>query len=178
VRAMRYQEREYFFMFDFRGTYVLMPPAPEREGKSFIEAKDKRDNYFVRNIVAAGKSGGDYTEYYFPKPQQEEALRKIAFVAQVPEWEWVIGTGLYVDDVDKAFYRRLASFGAVVGALALAIFALVMLIGRRILADIGGEPAHAAAVVRRVAEGDSEADRPPRRQNSCSTWPDGKLAGP
>ncbi len=154
VRAMRYQEREYFFMFDFRGTYVLMPPAPDREGKSFIEAKDKRDNYFVRNIVAAGKSGGDYTEYYFPKPQQEEALRKIAFVAQVPEWEWVIGTGLYVDDVDKAFYRRLASFGAVVGALALAIFALVMLIGRRILADIGGEPAHAAAVVRRVAEGD------------------------
>ena len=154
VRAMRYQEREYFFIFDFTGTYVLMPPAPDREGKSFIDAKDKRDNYFVRDIVSTGKAGGGFVEYYFPKPQQVEPLRKIAFVTAVPDWGWAVGTGLYVDDVESAFYRRLVSFAAVVGTLAIAIFALVAIIGRRIIADIGGEPAHAAAVVRRVAEGD------------------------
>ncbi len=154
VRSMRYQTREYFFVLDYEGTYVLMPPAPEREGQAVIDNQDKRGNYYVRGIVAAGKSGGAYTEYYFPKAGQTEPLRKISFVGPVPEWNWVIGTGLYVDDVEAAFYRRLATYAAVVAVLAIGLFALVAFIGRRILADIGGEPALAAAAVRRVADGD------------------------
>ncbi len=154
LRNVRYQEREYFFIYTFEGVNVLLPTAPQKEGTAMIDAVDKRGNRFIRDITAAGKAGGGFVDYYFPRPKETEAVSKKAYVLGVPDWQWVVGTGLYMDDVEAAFLRKLAAFAAVALALASLVFALVVLTGRRIVAQLGGEPAYAAEAVRRVAAGD------------------------
>ena len=104
ISAIRYgtDASGYFFIYDSKGTCILLPPIPERQGKNFWDLQDKKGNYFVRDLVQAGDSSpeGGFFTYYFPKPGSEEPLPKTSFVRKVAEWDWYIGTGIYTDDID------------------------------------------------------------------------------
>ncbi|WP_232417781.1 methyl-accepting chemotaxis protein [Methyloversatilis thermotolerans] len=154
LRDVRFQQREYFFIYRNDGVSVLHPPKPEREGKSFIDEKDKLGKPLIAAIVKTGMAGGGFVDYHFPRPGETEAVRKLAFVAPVPAWNWVVGTGLYVDDVEAAFRKDLALSLSVVALLAGLVLALVLAIGRSVMRQVGGEPAAAVKAMKKVAEGD------------------------
>ena len=92
----------YFFIYGPKGTCILLPPKPEREGKNFWDLQDKKNNYIVRDMIKAADSSpeGGFTTYFFPKPGSDIPLAKTAFCRKVPGWDWYIGTGIYTDDVD------------------------------------------------------------------------------
>lgn len=154
LRDVRFQQREYFYIYGMDGTNVLHPTQPDREGKPFIDEQDKLGKPVVAEIVKAGQAGGGFVDYHFPRPGETEAVRKVAYVAPVPDWKWVVGTGLYVDDVEAAFHKDLAISLAVVALLACGVLALVIAIGRSVMKQVGGEPAVAVRVMKKVAEGD------------------------
>ncbi len=54
----------------------------------------------MKGIIGAGQSGGGFTNYYFPKPNEDQALQKRAYSLEYGPFQWVIGTGNYVDDID------------------------------------------------------------------------------
>lgn len=166
MRKVIYQEREYFFIYNFDGHNVLLPPKPEREGTQMIDLKDPNGFPLVAEVIRAGKSGGDFVDYYFPRPGETLPVRKIAYTTGIPDWNWVIGTGMYVDDVEAAFRKDLSINLAAVLALAAAVSGLVLAISRSVLRQIGGEPATAVAVIRRVAEGDLRVDVGPAIEGS------------
>ncbi|GAA5175130.1 methyl-accepting chemotaxis protein [Niveibacterium umoris] len=154
LRKIRFREKEYFFIYAFDGKCVLLPPRPEWEGTPRMDEVDKTGQRLVENITRLAQAQGGFTDYYFPRAGGTEPLRKVSYIMGVPEWNWAIGTGLYVDDIDAAFRTDLEISVGVVLLLAGCVFALIAVIGRSVLHQVGGEPADAVAAMRRVAGGD------------------------
>jgi methyl-accepting chemotaxis protein len=154
LRKVRFRGKEYIFIYTFGGQNVLLPTRPEWEGSMRIAEVDKKGNHFIEMIARTGQSGNGFIEYYFPKAGETEPLAKIAFVQGIPGWDWAVGSGLYVDDIEAAFRADLAKTLIVVLVLSAAVFSLILAISRLVLRQVGGEPADAVAAMRRVAAGD------------------------
>jgi methyl-accepting chemotaxis protein len=92
----------YFFIYDSKGTCVLLPPKPERQGKNYYDLKDQKGNFLVQDLIKAAEANeqGGFSTYYFPKPGSDEPLPKTAFNRKLADWDWVIGTGVYTDEID------------------------------------------------------------------------------
>jgi methyl-accepting chemotaxis protein len=154
LRATKFQGDNYFFMYTYEGITILLPPTPEKEGTSRIEVKDAKGVPLIRNLIAAGRSGGGFTAYDYPRSGQTEALPKVAYAANIEGWNWIIGAGLYVDDIDTAFRNSLLMFGMVILALSAVVFGVISTISGSVLRQLGGEPRHAMEAMKQVASGD------------------------
>lgn len=154
LRGVRYQEREYFFIRDLQGTIILYPAKPEREGTSGLNEVDTRGKAYTVEFIELAKRGGGFVEYYFPRPGESQPVRKISYVHPVEGWGWVVGTGMYVDDLETRFWKetRITLLGLLV--CAGLVFGVIMLIGRNIVRQVGGEPRQAVVVMQKVAAGD------------------------
>ena len=112
VRAMHYDQSNYFFIWDLHGTCVAHGAQPNLEGRTFIDSEDARNNpvvsYMAKQLIAAASNEqkAGYTTYRIPKMGQTVPLEKIAFTRLFQPWGWSIGTGAYVDDIDELFRRR------------------------------------------------------------------------
>ena len=154
LRGVRYGNDDYFFIYDFEGNAIMVAAKPEMEGKNFLGKTDAVGTKLWDLFVKAGKKGGGFVEYWFPRAGSTEPVPKLSYLAASPEWKWVIGTGVYIDDVDTIFLRELAE-AATLGVSCLAlVLGVGFLIARSILRQLGGEPDYAAEVMKRAAGGD------------------------
>jgi methyl-accepting chemotaxis protein len=121
VSSLRYSDGEYFFVLDRAGTVVAHGADSRLVGKNLKEVKDQNGVAFVAEMLEGASSPDGVTvRYVWPKGKgSAEPMPKIAFAKRHPGWDWVIGSGVYVDDVDKAF---------VVAALQLAGTSLVVIV--------------------------------------------------
>lgn len=160
LRDMRYGADGYFWADTTEGVNVVLLGGAS-EGKSRIDLKDAKGFELVKAIIAAGKAGGGYTDYWFPKAGETEPLPKRGYSLLVPEFGWIIGTGNYIDSIDAiAAAKRAEAAGnlrrSLVLALVIALVAAVLvalvaaLVGRRMSRPL----LSAAAQVRRIADGD------------------------
>ena len=102
VNRLLYDDgKGYIFTYDLNGIR-LQSGSNEGIGKNFWDAKDKEDNYIVRNIIDAAKSGSGFTTYYFIKPGDTKTSPKYSYSLLIPKWNVIISTGFYIDDVDRA----------------------------------------------------------------------------
>ncbi len=102
VRGLKYDKNGYFWIDDFEGINICNPPDPSTEGKSRIAMKDVNGKELIKDIIANGRlAEGGYTDYWYPKPGEKEANRKRSYSKSYDEYRWVIGTGNYVDDMEK-----------------------------------------------------------------------------
>lgn len=110
IRSIRYGKKNegYFFIYDSKGNCILFPPQPQNEGKNHFDLNDKKGNLFVQDIIntATKVKEGGYFKYYFPKPGSEKPLPKLSFSKRLDEWDWIIGTGVYTDDVDEVILKE------------------------------------------------------------------------
>lgn len=154
LRPVRFQGENYFFVYGYDGTLVLLPPTPEKEGESRIGIKDAKGVFFVRDMIEKAKNGGGIVRYDYPRPGQKQPSPKISYATSIDGWSWMIGSGLYVDDIDAAFYRNLMQTGSVITILTVAVFGLIFVVSRSILLQLGGDPAEAVHAMKKVADGD------------------------
>ncbi|BBE30189.1 hypothetical protein OSSY52_03300 [Tepiditoga spiralis] len=109
VKLLKYDNGEgYLFGFTEKSVTVFHAAKPSLEGKSLYDLKDKNGNYVIRNIVKAAKDkfngiGDGSSVYYWPKPgmPDDQVFPKLSVGLYVPEWNWYIGTGVYIDNIDK-----------------------------------------------------------------------------
>lgn len=104
LRDLRYgaDDSGYFWADTSQGVNVVLLGNEEVEGKSRIDNKDHKDNFFIREIVGNGmQEGGGFTDYWFPKAGETEPLPKRSYSLYFEPFDWVIGTGAYVDDIDE-----------------------------------------------------------------------------
>lgn len=115
LRAMRYSGSEYFWINDMRPAMVMHPHKPELEGKDLSGVEDPTGKrLFVDMVSTVEEHGEGFVNYLWPKPGQEEPVEKISYVKGFEPWGWVIGSGIYVDDVAAAFRRSASQFTLVV----------------------------------------------------------------
>jgi methyl-accepting chemotaxis protein len=146
----------YYFIINTQYRQELMPPKKELEGAKRDDQKDAKGNYFVRDMIdMAVRDKAGFTEYYYAKPGNDPTpVLKIAYVKMFEPWGWAVGTGLYMDDVDAAFWKVA---GVAIGATLLLLLVVALLsyaIIRSLVRQLGGEPEYAAAVAKAIAQGD------------------------
>ena len=102
LKYIKFGENGYLFGYDSKGTRVLLGTSGSGVGKNFWDLKDTNNFLLVQDIVKQAKNGGGYTTYYFPKPGEKEASPKLSYSIYEPQWDLIIGTGFYLDDVNDA----------------------------------------------------------------------------
>ncbi|MDC7224985.1 MAG: methyl-accepting chemotaxis protein [Spirochaetales bacterium] len=106
LRRSSYGENGYFWADKSDGTNVVMLGRTDVEGTNRLEAQDRMGNPFIKDIIEAALNGGGYTDYYFPRSSGGDALRKRSYSAYFEPFDWIIGTGNYVDDIDIIIEER------------------------------------------------------------------------
>ena len=125
IRPMRYEGNNYFWINDETPTMIMHPMKPELDGTDLTSFKDPSGKaVFVEFVRAAQASGGAFVHYLWPKPGKERPVAKLSFVKRFAPWGWVIGTGIYIDDVDLAWRESALKAGGL--ALACLIPLLVV----------------------------------------------------
>ncbi|MND79267.1 Methyl-accepting chemotaxis protein 4 [compost metagenome] len=137
IKGLRYGEEDYFWINDSHPTMVMHPMKPELDGKDLSGVEDKQGlRLFVAFADLARAEGAGEVAYYWPKPGVEEPVRKISYIKRFAPWDWIIGTGVYVDDVEAQYQEVLRTLLGVGLVLALLLFAVVGLIVRSIVVPL------------------------------------------
>ncbi len=115
IAGLRYEGNEYFWINDMQPRMVMHPIKPELDGKEVGGMKDPTGFALFQAFVdTVRKSGKGFVAYQWPKPGSDRPVDKISFVQGFEPWGWVIGSGIYVDDLRDATLRQLAWDGSIV----------------------------------------------------------------
>ena len=137
IKGLRYGEEDYFWINDSHPTMVIHPMKPELDGKDLSGVEDKQGlRLFVAFADLAKAQGAGEVAYYWPKPGVEEPVRKISYIKRFAPWDWIIGTGVYVDDVEAQYQEVLRTLLGIGLVLAILLFAVVGLIVRSIVVPL------------------------------------------
>jgi len=158
IRNMRYGEDGYFTILNSQPTVLMHPTQQGMNGKDVGDYKDPNGVYVYRDIVAVVKRDGKgFTAYFTSKPGATEASPKIGYSTTYQPWDWILLTGLYVDDLNAAFRSTLYQSLGILVLLAAALSAVVVLLNRGIFRSLGGEPSYAAEIANQIADNDLTA---------------------
>ena len=141
LKQLRYEEREYFWVNDLHPRMVMHPTKPELDGKDLSDDADPNGKkLFVEFVQTVRRSGAGYVDYLWPKPGASVPVRKISYVKLFERWGWVVGSGLYLDDLDAAARQegaRVLVFAAgVLLLLTLTTGALVRGVSRALVSAV------------------------------------------
>ncbi|MFN4311695.1 MAG: methyl-accepting chemotaxis protein [Ferrovibrio sp.] len=133
LEVMRYDEKEYFWVNDMGPVMVMHPFAKQLVGKDLSENKDPNGKrLFVEFVNVVKKDGAGYVDYLWPKPGLSQPVPKISYVKGFAPWGWIVGTGIYIDDVDAIFRQLLIANGGVIAVVILILLGLSWIMVRSV----------------------------------------------
>ncbi len=141
----------YFFVRGYSSDVNLVHPNPKRVG--IVDEKGGREAGERYRKALAGKTIGTVTAPG-TRPGTEGKVDKLYAVIRFEPWDWIIGFGDYIDDIDTAFWRSATILLSIGGVLMLVVGALGWNMARNIYRQLGGEPEYASEIVRRIGAGD------------------------
>ena len=99
ISRLNYGTDGYFFVYDFKGNNLVHPTQPFRVGKNWIDLTDPDGDRVIENLIEVAKNGGGFHAYKWEKPSSKEVADKLSYAVALDKWQWMIGTGVYIDDV-------------------------------------------------------------------------------
>lgn len=134
IKSLRYDKDNYFWINDFSPTMIMHPVKPALEGKDLSDIKDPDGTVlFIDMVNIVSKKGLGFVPYKWPKPGVEKPVDKIAFVKGFTPWQWIIGSGLYIDDIEMSFSEQRNTLIAYTLVLISFITLLGFFIGKSII---------------------------------------------
>jgi methyl-accepting chemotaxis protein len=159
IKVLRYSGTEYFFIQDNQLKMVMHPTSPKLDGADVSGLKDPNGKFFAAEFDKVAKaSGSGFVFYMWPKPGSDKPVDKVSFVKAFEPWGWVVGSGIYVDNVDAVITARIVKAGIGAAVLAGLLLLANLWISRSLLRQLGGEPDVAADITQRIAAGDLTVD--------------------
>lgn len=127
ISKMRYSGSEYFWINDMRATIIMHPVKPELDGKDGSAIKDPTGQpvfkAFADEVAAHGQG---FVHYLWPKPGNDEPVEKLSYVKGFEPWGWVIGSGIYIDDLrDAQRQREYVVSGVLLASMAIALYIFI-----------------------------------------------------
>jgi methyl-accepting chemotaxis protein len=129
IGKLRYGNDDYFWINDLRARMIMHPVKPEMQGQDYIDLKDPTGKRFFAEFLDLVKSkGSGYVYYQWPKPGSDEPQPKLSYVTGFEPWGWVIGTGVYIDDLQAQLWdsAKKVIFAALIVIALLGAVTLVM----------------------------------------------------
>ena len=103
--SLSFGDDGYFFIYDLKGNSLMHPRQPELVGQNLWELKDQHGTPTIQRLLRRAQAGGGYERYYWVKPSSNQPAPKLGYVILLKEWGWMLGTGIYLDDVDRALEK-------------------------------------------------------------------------
>lgn len=151
IAKMRYGKNEYFWINDMSANVVMHPIKPELDGKSGANIRDPNGvAVFEAFADKVRKEKAGFVEYLWPKPGKDIPVEKISYVKGFEPWGWVVGSGLYTDDLWDEFVSKLTEMGIMILILVLVTGWMAYVISHSVARGIG----KAVMVVEAMALGD------------------------
>ncbi|MES2076121.1 MAG: methyl-accepting chemotaxis protein [Pseudomonadota bacterium] len=143
-----HKDEMYYFVREAATDVLISHPDTKRIGK--LQSKESGDGY--RAAIAHARIG--IVEQEGTRPGVKEKVAKMYAVVKFPAWDWLIGTGTYIDDINERFWKQATILLGLGLALMVVVGGLAWHMLRRILAQLGGEPDYAVGIVGQIAQGD------------------------
>ena len=139
IKKLRFGVDGYFWINDFAPKMVMHPTNPALDGKDLSASKDPNGKFLFNEFVSVvNKEGKGVVDYMWPKPGFEKPQPKISFVSGFKEWGWIVGTGVYADDIDAILAKEKAKSdealsdlivrNVIISALSVLLFSIIALI--------------------------------------------------
>jgi len=156
--------KDYFFILDTDAVIIMHPIKPELNGKNMMNFKDPKGKALFAEMVKVGESQTEgFVEYYWPKPGEDEPVQKLSYVKLFKEWGWIVGTGIYIDDINKAMVLQEKSISEAISEQRLSLIGMsvimiilaggiISFLSRRLSSPI----VNAAHVLKDIAEGEGD----------------------
>ena len=138
IKDLRYEGGKiYFWINDTQPKMIMHPIKPALDGKDLSGSKDPDGlHLFVEMVKVAEKNGAGFVNYQWPKPGKEKPQPKLSYVKKHPTWNWIVGSGVYADnlqaEVNRVFYKILGILLAAILFTSVLIFFLARSISRPI----------------------------------------------
>jgi methyl-accepting chemotaxis protein len=168
IGSIRYGKEKdgYFFIMDSKGVLSLHPVKPALVGKSLINIQDANGDYVFKEIIKAATENeeGGFVNYLWPKPGTEEQSEKLSFCIRLAEWDWNIGTGLYIDDIAVAMEKKeeeikktIAKETTEIIIIVLIIIAIAMVVSYFVITKgVVGPITRVIEMLKDIAEGEGD----------------------
>jgi two-component system NarL family sensor kinase len=102
LSTLSYGHDGYFFVYDMRGNTLMHPRQPELVGRNLWDLHDAAGVPTIQRLVARARAGGGLERYNWVKPSSSRQAPKLGYVIPINQWGWMMGTGIYLDDVEAA----------------------------------------------------------------------------
>jgi len=156
VRGLRYDQIDYFWINDLGSKMIMHPVNQKLEGQDLSTIRDPDGKALFNEMVAiARKQGGGMVEYRWPKAGSSEPVPKVSYVQLFEPWGWVLGTGIYIDDMETQFYGQAMRTSLIGLGIAVVMALLVMLIARSIVVPLN----EAVSAMANIASGEADLTR-------------------
>jgi len=133
LRDLRYEKTEYFWAIDMVPKGVLAPLMPQTEGMDLSGFKDTEGrNMFIEFVNLVKKDGSGFIPNLWPKPGVEKPVPMLFYVKGFEPWGWVVGSGIYIDDVEQIFRSRAIPLITIVLVVSAVICGLLIYLIRDI----------------------------------------------
>lgn len=151
IGALRFGNGDYFWINDLGPTMIKHPIKPELDGTDLRDIKDPTGKrLFVEFAEIVKRQGEGFVDYQWPKPGLDAPQPKLSFVAGFRPWNWVIGTGVYIDDLQAQLWEQARSVIMVAAAIVLSVGLTTLLLARRVSASL----ATMTGALNRLSRGD------------------------
>jgi methyl-accepting chemotaxis protein len=157
LRSMRDGENYVFVRGGEKLLMMVVHPDPRKEGMESnggVLASGLSLTEVYLQALQNGNSNSAFVSVMTNRPTGDVAVQKISAIQRIPDWNWLIGSGDFVDDIDKAFWNYLVEFLIIGGVVLVGVVVLAFALARGILKQLGGEPHDAAEAMRKIASGD------------------------
>lgn len=153
IKQLRYQGKEYYWIHNTNNVMVMHPIKPSLNGKNVAGVKDPNGKaLFVEMTNLVNRKGTGEVEYYWPKPGSEEAVPKLSNVKKSKHWNWIVGSGVYIDDVEHEFTSTISKRITFLVLLLVASFFIVY----RIVGSIVRPIKKTTLAMNNIASGDGD----------------------
>ncbi|NVO16580.1 MAG: methyl-accepting chemotaxis protein [Rhodoplanes sp.] len=156
IGSLRYGNNDYFFVRDGEGITLVNPNAPDNVGKKRDDGRDANGKLYVREMIDLAKQKGEgYVTYVTKKPSGTNA-EKLVFLQSYRPWDMVVGSGVYIDDLDAQTWAATKR-----SLMAAALVLLLMLAASVVMArSITGPLRRMTSTMKSLAHGKLDVEVP------------------
>ncbi len=138
IKALRYNNAKgYFWINDKNLTLLMHPLKPQNEGKNMRDARDGDGQYHWRAMLkVVNQQGAGFVNYSYKGPQFDEPVAKLSYVKVFEPWGWIVGTGIYIDDIDEIYMSTVYQIMMIFAAILVVISIFSTFIARSITSPL------------------------------------------
>jgi len=136
LRRLTFGEDGYFYVYEMNGRALMHARMPHFEGRNLIGLEDDIGKPVIQQLLARARAGGGFLQYHWQRPSQLKSSQKLGYVVPVPRWGWMIGTGIYLDELEAITHQIRTSSSAAIGDTMIFI-AMIAILAAMVVAALG-----------------------------------------